>query len=372
LFKIFLYILLFFIVISSCSVKKDEQLESSPILKGSRQFGIHITQGQGESFNSAFSVIDTAGFDFVTLHQIWGDGGLSGLPVTPLTTNAAGSSFDFTNVDSANAFYPANSKTLMLTIGTIDTNNKFVPSDFNAVSFDDSTLRIQFKTLLSQLIPRLSSTQIVSLQIGNEVDVRLQIDSTAWSEYKIFFDDVSAYAKTLRSDLKIGVTTTLAGAISNSQKALIQDLNSTADVVVVTYYPMNADFTMKSPSVVTADLTALVSLYPTKPIYIQEIGYSSGSSFIGSSEEQQRQFVQNFFTVWDSFSINIPVVAWLNLTEWSSTSVDGFGTQYGICPGTYCNGFKEYLQTLGLRRYNDSTSKPAFDEINLQMQSRQW
>lgn len=370
--KIIVKALLLLSIVFGCSAKKDEEIEDAIVLKGSRQFGIHITQGQGESFNSAFSVIDSAGFDFVTLHQIWGDGGIGGLPVSPLATNSAGTTFDFTSIDSANAFYPTYSKSLMLTIGTIDTNNKFVPSSLNSVDFDDATLRTIFKSMLAQLIPKLAATQMVSLHIGNEVDVYLQTNASAWAKYKVFFDDVSVYAKSIRSDLKIGVTTTLAGAISDSQKALIQNLNSSADIVSITYYPMNSDFTMKSPSVVSADLTALVSLYPTKPIYIQEVGYSSGESFITSSEEQQKQFVQNFFSVWDTFSVNVPVVAWLNLTEWSSSSVDGFGTQYGICPGTYCNPFKEYLQTLGLRRYSDSSEKPSFIEIKSQMQSRQW
>lgn len=369
-FKIILITTL--LLAQSCTNKTGGSAPATVVTKGSRKLGLHVTQSQSETFDAAFLLIDTNRFDHVNLHQIWGDGGLVGLPVPPLTTNAAGTTFDFTYIDIANAYYPAHSKGLMFTIGTIDSNNKLVPSSFNATAFDNAGLRSNFKTMLAALIPRFAATDIVSFQIGNEVDIQLGTNAMAWAQYKTFFDDVSAYAKTLRPSLKIGVTTTLYGSISASQKSFIQSLNTNADIVSVTYYPLNSDFTMKSPSVISADLAALVALYPTKSIYIQEIGYSSGATYIASSTEQQRQFVVNFFSAWDSYATNIPVVSWLNTTEWSTSSVNAYGTQYGICPGTYCNPFKEYLQTLGLRNYTDGSYKPAINEMILQMQNRGW
>lgn len=129
---------------------------------------------------------------------------------------------------------------------------------------------------------------------------------------------------------------------------------------------------MKSPLVINSDLASLVSLYESKPIYFQEVGFSSGSSVIASSEEQQRQFVVNFFTAWDSYSTNIPVVSWLNYTEWPTATADSYGTQYGICPGTNCAGFKEFLQTLGLRNYVTGNAKPSLTKIRNQMTARSW
>ena len=365
-------LILIFLTTLSCSKKTTGTAPSSVVLKGSRKLGFHVTQALGESFDSAFAFIDTNHFDHVNLHQIWGDGGIVGLPVAALTTNSAGTSFDTTYVDIANAYYPAHAKGLMFTIGTIDSNNKLVPSSFNAIAFDNVSLRANFKTLLATVIPKLAATDVISFNIGNEVDVYLGTNSTAWAQYKTFFDDVSTYARTQRSNLKIGVTTTLYGAISASQKSFIQSLNTNADIVSVTYYPLNSDFTMKSTTIVAADFASLVSLYPTKPIYIQEIGYSSGATYVASSTELQRQFVNNFFSAWDTYQTNIPVVSWLNSTEWSTAAVNSYGTQYGICPGTYCNGFKEYLQTLGLRNYTDGSYKPAMNEVFSQMQSRGW
>jgi hypothetical protein len=116
----------------------------------------------------------------------------------------------------------------------------------------------------------------------------------------------------------------------------------------------------------------VIARYPSKQIYFQEIGYPSGSSYIASSPEMQRKFVANFFSVWDQYADKIPVVSWLDFTEWSQATVDGYGTQYGMCPGTYCNAFKEYLQTLGLRLYNNGAAKPAWTEMQSQMAARSW
>lgn len=368
-------VILFFVlaILISCT-KNDGVSPSSPssvVQKGSRKFGLHVTYGSAETYNDAFNILVTNRYDHVNLHQIWGDGGISGV-TGALATNAAGTSFDFTNIDIANAFYPAYGKGISLTIGTIDTNNKFVPSSFIATDFDQTSIRTAFKNLLSSMLPRLTSSDIIGLQIGNEVDIFLGTDATAWSKYKTFFDDISAYAKTLNPNLKIGVTTTLYGAISSTQKTFIQNLNSNADFVSVTYYPVNSDFTMKSSAVIESDIGSLVALYPTKPIYIQEFGYSSGSSYVASSEQKQNEAVQAFFLVWDKYASNIPFVSWLNLTEWSQASVDGYGSQYGMCPGVSCDSFKEFLKTLGLRDYTTGTYKPALTEIINQTTQRGW
>lgn len=370
----FLSLFFFYLIFILSCVKKEDGVApaTSLVSKGNRKFGFHVTSAQGENFNTTFEIIVNNRFDHVNMHQIWGDGGISSLPTTPLATNSAGTTFDMSVIDIANAYYPAYSKAVMLTIGTIDTNNKFVPSNFNAVDFDQASIRSAFKSMLDVLIPKIASTEIISLQIGNEVDVYLGTNSVAWSKYKTFFDDVSSYAKLLRPNLKVGVTTTLSGAISDSQKSLIQQLNTQADIVAVTYYPMNADFTMKNLSVIQTEIELLVSLYPTKPIYFQEIGYSSGSLYIQSSEEMQKNAVFEVFKVWDLYSTQIPVISWLNLTEWPTSTVDGYGTQYGLCPGVYCNAFKEYLATLGVRSYSTGQNKPALTEILQQTSTRGW
>lgn len=372
LFCLSLSVFLFF---QNCSPVQTQEsgVTSTPLIQGQRKLGIHITQAQGESFLSTYNHVLADRFNHTNMHQIWGPGAFipTSLPVTPFVTDAAGAAFNFSILDTANAFYPTSNMPVMLTIGTIDTGNKFVPSDFSSVDFDDPALRTAFKTMLTQMMAHLTNTRLVSLQIGNEVDIYLGTDASAWGKYKIFFDDVATHARSLRPGLLVSTTVTLNGAINPAQKVLVQNLMATADIVSVTYYPLNADFTMKSPTVVSSDIAALVSAYNSKPIYFQEIGFSSGSN-LSSSEELQRQFVANFFIAWDTYADHIPVVSWLNYTEWSTTTVDGYGVLYNLCPGTLCSNFKEFLQTLGLRQNSVGFSKPALTEMRSQMQARSW
>lgn len=353
----------------NCNPVKSQVATSPTVSQGSRKLGVHITQAQSESFTSTFALVQADKFNHTNLHQIWGPGTFvpSTLPVVPLVSDSAGTTFDFSVLDIANAFYPAANMPLMLTIGTIDTNNKFVPAAFNSVAFDDAGLRTAFKTMLTSMMPRLANTQLVSLQIGNEVDVYLGTNAAAWAQYKIFFDDVAAHARTLRPGLLVGTTVTMAAAISAPLQPYIQNLMTTADIISVTYYPVNADFTAKSSATVATEIAALVADYGTKPIYFQEVGFPSASS-----EELQRQFVADFFANWDIFAAQIPVVSWLNYSEWAPATVDGFGTQYGMCPGALCTPFKDFLQTLGLRGYTAGTAKPALTEMRNQMLQRSW
>lgn len=358
--------LLFF---QNCNPVKSEIATSPTVSQGTRKLGIHITQAQGEAFLTTFNLAKADLFNHTNLHQIWGPGTFapSSLPVAPLATDAAGTLFDFTTLDIANAFYPTANMPVMLTIGTIDTNNKFVPSAFNSTAFDDSGLRTAFKTMLTSMMPRLANTQLVSLQIGNEVDAYLGANAAAWAQYKVFFDDVAAHARTLRPGLLVGTTVTLGAAIDPALQPFVQSLMTTADIVSVTYYPVNADFTVKAAATITTEIAALVTAYGTKPIYFQELGFPSASG-----EEVQRQFVADFFAAWDIFATPIPVVSWLNYTEWAPAAVDGFSTQYAMCPGTSCVPFKNFLQTLGLRNYSSGLPKPGLTEMRNQMTSRSW
>ena len=352
----------------NCNPVKSQVANSPTVSQGNRRLGIHITQAQGEAFTTTFSLVQADHFNHTNLHQIWGSGtfAASSLPVVPLVTDTGGTLFDFAILDIANAFYPAASMPVMLTIGTIDTNNKFVPSAFNSVAFDDSGLRAAFKTMLTNMMPHLANTQLVSLQIGNEVDSYLGTNAAAWAQYKIFFDDVAAHARTLRPGLLVGTTVTLNAAIDPALQPYIQGLMATADIVSVTYYPIKADYSVKNAATVANEIATLVAAYGTKPIYFQEVGFPSAGS-----EELQRQFVADFFATWDIFAAHIPVVSWLNYTEWPQATVDAYGTQYGVCPGTLCLSFKDFLQTLGLRN-SVGTAKPALTEIRRQMTSRSW
>jgi hypothetical protein len=376
---------------NNCAPTSSSSDEGSPttttqvVHKGDRLLGAHLGQ-PANGFSVGYSKAQAIAFDFFNLHLIWGAGAFSGtLPVTPLESNASAnclsaSTYDTTLLSIARTFYQSQGKQVSLNIGTYDTNNKFVPACAVSMAFNSATVKTMFQYLLDVTFAELNTSpalDLLSLNIGNEVDVSLGSCATpltgAWAAYKDFYDASATYARTKRSGLKVGVTGTFAGLTDSSTSACMALLNANSDVISVTYYPMNADFTMKDPSVIAADFAKLVALYPSKPIYIQEIGYSSGSSYVGSSEAKQATFVQNVFSAWDTYKDNIKAISFLSIHEQSSTATADFGVQYGVCPGTSCNAFKNYLQYLGLRTYSgDGTDKAAFTTLDSQAQSRGW
>ncbi len=382
-------LLLLTFCISSCK-KSSTTTPTTPttttvVAKGDRKLGIHISEPQN-GFNTAFTTSQRLAYDSVNIHFFWGVGDFTGtLPGTPLETNTSAScsgssTYDMSLVSAANSFYPTYDKKVSLTIGTYDGPNKLIPKCATSLAFDSTTIKTMFQYLLDNIFSYASSLELSSLVVGNEIDSHADFAtcstgplSAKWSEYKTFFNYVSAYAKSLKPSLKLGVTGTFDGLTSSSKSPCFQEMLSSADFISVTYYPLNSDFSMKSTSVVQTDFAKITQMYPGKEIRFQEIGYSSGSTYIGSSSAAQVNFYKEVFKAWDTYRSQIKYISIVNLHEWSSASVAGFGTLYNICPGSLCNSFKEYLQTLGLRTYtNDGTDKSAFQTVIDEASSRGW
>jgi hypothetical protein len=123
-----------------------------------------------------------------------------------------------------------------------------------------------------------------------------------------------------------------------------------------------------NPSVVAGDIAGLVALYPNNPIYFQEVGYQSGSSYTGSSQALQAQFITAVFQAWDAHASQIPYLAFLRLNDVSHTAAVNTAAAYGL-PGN--NAFIEYIETLGLRDYAGN-DKLAFIQLKSETHVRGW
>ena len=76
------------------------------------------------------------------------------------------------------------------------------------------------------------------------MDVYLGSDSNKWAQYTNFYSAVAAYAKSLRGDVKVASEATFNG-LTGSSLNFMQTLNTFSDVIAVSYYPFNPDFTVK-------------------------------------------------------------------------------------------------------------------------------
>ncbi len=377
------------VALSACGQSDSAPSPAAIVAKGDRVLGVHLTD-TANGFNSGFNAAKRIGFDVVNMHFFWGRGSFVGtLPGDPLETNTSGgcgsaSTYDMNFLSIAHAFYPAESKKVTLTIGTYDGPNKFVPACASAMAFNSATVKTMFKYLLDNVFATINASpqlELESLVIGNEIDLHSDLATcttsptlaTNWSQYKEFFDEIAAYAKTYRPTLKVGVTVTYAGSIDSNKKPCISSIVESADFLSLTYYPVNSDFSTKDPSVVAGDFASVVSAYPAKSIYFQEVGYPSGATSIASSETNQNLFYRNVFSAWDTYRSSIKYVSLVNTHEWADSTVDGFGAMYGLCPGVLCTQFKEFLKTLGVRtRDADGADKPAFQTIIDESTARGW
>ena len=132
--------------------------------------------------------------------------------------------------------------------------------------------------------------------------------------YKTFFDSVKIYAESLyynlhQKDLNVGITITYHGLTDPTTREAMKILNQSTDIISVTYYGINSDFTVKQPTEIISDFNQLLAIYSdsTQPIYFVECGYPS-SSVCNSSEILQKEFIEKVFTAWDS---NIPQIKYI-------------------------------------------------------------
>jgi hypothetical protein len=275
----------------------------------------------------------------------------------------------------SDAYFTALGIKLELNIPTMNTVVKEVPADLLSVDFDDPVMISRFKIILDTIFSRLPNLELSALNIGNESDIFMGTDPIQYNAYKTFLDSVVPYAKQLyfniHSDsLKVGTTLTHAGLIDAVKAPLCHLLNGNLDIVSTTYYPLNNDFTMKSPTVVNTDFSELVTEYPdtVQPIYFVECGYST-SAVCNSSESLQSDFFKNVFTAWDTYQDNIKYLTIYKTTDWSQVFVDDLAIHFG----TTDTIFLEYLRTLGVRTFpGNGVNKIAYETILCELNSRGW
>jgi alpha-glucosidase len=277
--------------------------------------------------------------------------------------------YDASALDAINSYYSAKHIAVSLTIRPVDAIHKNVPADLVDTAFDDARMIYRFGRLLDFVFARLTTVPLASVAIGNEVDEYFRVHQETLPAYKTFFDVSVYHIKSLRPDVKVGFTANLHALTTSGNAGLLQYLNEFSDVVLVLYYPMNFDFTVRGPSVVAADVDALTARYWYKPIHFREAGYPSGPE-TGGSEEQQRQFIAEMFAAWDAHASQIELISFFRLTDFSPAQVDYYAGYYDQSGSAEFRGF---LASLGLRAWSGYGAwKPAFIQFYQEAHARGW
>ena len=352
------YVIYLSLTLSFITVSCDQEEGKKVVPKGIRNLGIHVTETASLDFDESFQIAKEAGMDCYPQVFFW-------------TDLESASGYDPNNfLPIMNAYYPANDMAISLCISPISATARSMPEDLMSLSFSDDDVINRFKDLLDEVHAETPNVDLRYFLIGNEVDLYFASHTDEWDDYKVFVEEVKEHAKSLwGDDLLVGAEVTLEGAAGNDKLA-IQQLNSVTDMVCFTYYPLNADFTMKPVKKVEADINMVLELYPTQKLFLEECGYST-STATNSSDEAQARFVSTMFDLWDKHDDRLLYVGFLWLHDLSESKAADYVVQYGMTGHPNAEEFKEYLRTTGMRTY-EGADKKGFLELKKQAKTRGW
>lgn len=323
--------------------------------KGTRVLGVDVTMAQDNNYNEAATRAQNAGAQVVDLAFDW-----IGLEIAPGNCSNQ-------QLPIANYYYPLRKLRIDLAINPVDTVGPQLPADLANRNYDDPLVISRFEQCLASVFSQIPKVTINALVIGNEIDAGLKNNADQWSHYINFFQAIRSYLKTNYPSLVVGTTSTFYGLIGTSKTQMLQ-INQFTDAVMVTYYPLYNTYLVKDPSIIASEIATMIGIYPSKTIYMMEVGYPS-SSYNNSSEVKQSQFVSTFFSVWDTYATHIAFVSFSILTDRSQAYADQAGQYYG----NGSKAFTEYVRTIGLFSYpSTGTAKQAYGTLKQQAKSRGW
>lgn len=351
----------------------DTAQGASVVPRGSRELGFDVLDTTPSSpFFDNLSRARSVGASYMILGLGWDQIEAN----SPGDCNTPGTYKDPYNgvLSALNILLPSQKFGLSLSISPISTNIDLRPTYLRSLPFDDPLTICRFNMMLDFVFSKIPNVRLVSLQLGNEIDAYpMATQVSFWRQYWNLFVNAAAKARKARNGVPVSVVGTLYGALGTSRNPLakggLKQLYSYADDVAVTYYPINTDYTIKSPTVISKDIGALVNLYPASPIYFNEIGFPSGSGgYAKSSLSLQQQFVQQVFQTWDGYASHITHINFVRLNDLNITAAQSMASNYGLADNA---PFVEDLQTLGVRNYAGA-DKPAFSDLKLETSSRNW
>lgn len=300
--------------------------------RGSRLLAMAVGAAPGESLDAAVARAKAAGVTTAVLSYDW-----SALEPAALQYQAA-------QVAADAAYFSAapHAMSVVVNVRPIAGPARVLPPDLRGRRWNDPVVTTRFGYLLSFLRIQLAAVDVRVMTIGTELDHALAVSE--YPDYKIFFEAARTQAKALwGAALPVGATVTLDGLVTaGPRQAAILDLAEHADRVMMTYYPMNADFRVRDPyQAPIADLYA--ALYAIdlnaktrgRPLDLIEVGYPT-SAALGSSPAHQQALVATMFALWDAYlpRISSMVFTWeADLSEAGAEWVAN-GSWSGACQAT--------------------------------------
>jgi hypothetical protein len=347
---------------SDSSTNTQPQQPVLPSQQGDRVLGLDIKKIPSITYDMAYKQGVALGVREVSVSLDWA-------LLEPTLGN-----YDNTLPDIIETYYPLQTGDITLVLRPLDTPGPSLPSGLTG-NYDDPAVITAYENFLTNLHGKLSnlnaSGKLKWIHVGNEIDANLGTDPVKWAQWQIFFVAAKAKIESLWG-AQVNVSSIVQFNVLNDtvKRALYLNLLPDMDSAVLTYYPLNADFTMRPPSTVAADFGIMVNTIPGKEILLQECGYPSSVSN-NSSESLQADFISAVFNAWDDHSDRIKLIDIAWQYDVSEAEVDQWVIDFGMSGQPNEDKFKQYLWTLGLSNY-DSTEKPALQRLRDELQLRSW
>jgi hypothetical protein len=149
-----------------------------------------------------------------------------------------------------------------------------------------------------------------------------------YSDYTAFFNNAVSFLKTSTTwnTVPVGVSTTFGNLTSSNTaiRSAIATLNTNADEVMYTYYPITSYFTVEDPyAAPVSDTYTALSLYPGRTVDIFEAGYPT-SAALGGSNTAQQTFITTMFGIWDAYYPIIHTMRFVRQADFSLADAESY------------------------------------------------
>jgi hypothetical protein len=332
--------------------------------------GVHAgVNGPGTTpkMAAAYSAIVKSGGDLAQIGVTWAD-------VEPTKGQ-----YDFSGLLSSLQWAQSQGQHAIVGVNAINTNVLSIPKDL--LSKDGKNLRFGLTWSSPEIVQRYSlmvdqAARIAQLggavhfSVGNEVDGVLSSNKAMqypFAEFIVYAK--AAVTKATSAEMSVGVSYTWDAwkALRAVKAPWLDIMNNVTDGILLTWYPLQSNFSVMPPSVGADYFNEMVATLPDgKCVIQQELGYPSGynnaSSTDGSSPAAQAAFyaaaLSGAKNLEPDAKRKLRGVMPFDLSDWTPATCEYFSQYYKVSSPA----FVEYLCTLGITAA-DGTGKPALDVV---------
>ena len=286
--------------------------------------------------------------------------------------------YDKQFLDDALSEMQADGLQIFVLLSTIDSEGFTLPPDLvdsasntllaSGMELDDPVILERFSKLLDWVVPMVVSRGGWVLSVGNEPGNFLTDTPSAQQGFVNFLASARTHAHSINPDLAI--TMTLAqSSIERGGTSHIAFLEQ-SDVASFNYYASDTNIFFDNDSVtVNQEIDQMLNVAGDKLLILQELGAAGGHEskpgLMNASLAGQQQFFETVFTKMEA-EPRFRATVVFQLVDWDPSLVDTFFTQPFInegLPQDFIDRFAESLETTGLIRYADGSSRPAWDSF---------